>query len=139
MTLLLILALLTQDSAKADVVSKLNATRVTVDFKDASLAEALEYLREASGLQFHVDADVDARVTFAAKDLPVRTVLKLMLRGADLGVVYRDGVLVVRKQADARAPHTLEMYDVRALLARLDDFPGPRVDLRPQLIGHGSG
>jgi hypothetical protein len=129
MALLLALALLSQ--AKADVVAKLD-TRVSVDWKGADLSQALDYLRSATGLKFHVEVDDDPYVTFAGKDLPARTVLKLALRSAGLGAVYRDGVLVVRKQGDVRGARTLELYDVRALLVRMQDFPGPRVELRPQ-------
>jgi len=129
MTLVLALSLLCQ--VKADVVTKLD-TRVSVEWKGVGLSEALDHLRSATGLQFHVEVDDDPYVHFTGRDLPARTVLKLALRSAALGAVYRDGVLVVRKQGEERGARTLQLYDVRALVLRVRDFPGPRVDLRPQ-------
>src|SRR5439155_991839 len=63
------------DPRKQEVVNKLNTMRLTVDFKDNTLDDALTFIRDFSGLNIVVDAEVgqkagsDLKVTLHVKDL----------------------------------------------------------------------
>jgi len=134
MKTILILAALLQadDPRKAEVVSRLNTQRVTLDFNAAPLDDVVAFLREFTAINFMIDPDVrtklgedELKVTFKAKDVRLGAALKLM----GLGAARREGVIVLGARA-AEAPVVTRVYDVRDLGVRLTDFPGPRVDLR---------
>lgn len=75
-------------------------TRVTCNFVDASLADAVSTLQEATQLNVMIDRrwieDLDAMtVTAAMKDARLEDALSLCLGSKDLGWMTTDGVLVV--------------------------------------------
>ncbi len=131
------------DESKADAVRKLETMRVTVDFQDVRLSEAVDYLRDLTGLNFVVhakagEAEADAKVRLKAKDLTVKSILKLMLSGRNLVAAWKDGAVVILPPEELGDNTTLRMYDTRALLRRLQDFAGPKVELvSPQAGGGG--
>ncbi len=111
---------------------RLATLKVSVDFRETALEETVAYLAEVSGAPLVVDPNAveagAARVTLQARDLPVRTVLRLILSPRGLTVAWREGVLVVMTRAEA-APPMMRTYDVRDLMRRLEDFPGPDLEL----------
>jgi len=122
------------DSTREDAVRKLETMKITVDFQDVKLSEAVEYLRDATGLNFVIlpratEQGGDSTLRLRTRDLSVKSTLKLMLSGKGLTVTYRDGALVILPQADLQENLVLEIYDVRSQLVKLQDFPGPRVEL----------
>lgn len=124
------------DSRKAETVRKLESQRVTLDFKDTPLDDVVNFLRDLTGLNFHIDSDIGTklspeqlRVTFRAKDLTLKSALKLILSARDLTAVWREGVLVIQHKDKSAAAVSMEMYDVRDLLLKIGDFPGPKVEL----------
>lgn len=124
------------DARKAEIVNKLNNQRVSVDFKDSSLEDALSFLRDFSGLNIVLDGEVaqkvspeQLRVTLKVNDLLLKSVLKLMLSPRDLTAMYKEGVLLILPKGKVDAAVTLQMHDVRDLLFKLQDFQGPKVEL----------
>ena len=135
----------TSDPRKQEVVNKLNTMRITVDFANQTLEEAIAYLRDFTGLNIVVDAEVykaqsedQLKVTLKVKDLLVKSVLKLMLNARDLTAMYKDGVVLVVPKGKLDKSVTLQLYDVRDLLVKIQDFAGPKVELTsPQKGGGG--
>ncbi len=122
--------------ARRAALDKLATQRITVDFRETPLADAIDYLRDATGLNFHLDPAVsgsDARVTLKVKDLPVRSVLKLALAARGLQCGWKDGVLLVGPKTAAAM--STRIYDVRDLAVNLQDFPGPSMDLKKDAPG----
>ena len=81
------------DPRRQEVVNKLNTMRITVDFSNATLEEACGYLRDFTGLNIVVDAEVyknqsedQLKVTLKVKDLLLKSVLKLMLNSRELSM-----------------------------------------------------
>ena len=110
--------------------------RVTLDFNQARLRDVITYLQEFSGLNFHVGADIDAkvdddRVTIKVKDVTLKSALKLVLTPRNLGCVYRDGVLQVLPKSKLSDRTVTRVYDVRDLALGIQDFPGPKMELAP--------
>jgi hypothetical protein len=117
---------------KGDALRRLETMRVSVDFQDARLSEAVDYLREATGLNFVLQAggaEGEAKVRLKARDLAVKSVLKLMLSGRGLAAAWREGAVVILPESEVQDQTTLRMYDVRAMLVKIQDFPGPRMEL----------
>ncbi len=121
------------DPRKRDAVGKLNGLKVTVDFADTTVRAAIDYLRDLSGLNFHIDAacndKADEKITLKVKDLSLKTVVKLLLTPKELTAVWRDGVMVVMPKGGVSSATTVQVYDVRDLMLRVGDFPGPKVEL----------
>jgi len=132
------------DTGREDTVRKLETMKVTVDFQDIKLSEAMDYLRDVTGLNFVLlpraaEKEGDFKIRLKTRDLSVKSTLKLMLSGKGLTVAYRDGALVVLPQEDLQDAVVLEMYDVRSQLMSLQDFPGPRMELVAPKGGVSSG
>ncbi len=123
-----------QDPARAEAVAKLEALRISVDFQDVKLQEAVDYLRDVTGINLVLLPTVleqggDAPVRLKVKDLTVKSVLKLLLGSRGLAATWKDGAVAILPQAELQEAVSLRMYDVRAQLMELKDFPGPRMEL----------
>jgi hypothetical protein len=132
------------DPRKAEVVNRLNTMRVTVDFTNTSLEEAVTFLREFTGLNILVDAEVyksqsedQLKITLKVKELTLKSVLKLMLGSRELTAMYKEGVILVIPKNKVDKAVTLQLYDVRDLLVKIQDFAGPKVELTSPQKGMG--
>jgi type II secretory pathway component GspD/PulD (secretin) len=133
------------DPRKAEVVNRLNTMRVSVDFTNQTLEEAIAFLRDFTGLNILVDAEVyksqsedQLKITLKVKELALKSVLKLMLNSRDLTAMYKEGVVLVVPKGKIDKAVSLQLYDVRDLLVKLQDFAGPKVELvSPQKGGQG--
>ncbi len=132
------------DPRRQEILNKLNTMRVTVDFSNVTLEEAISYLRDFTGLNIIVDAEVyknqsedQLKVTLKVKDLLVKSVLKLMLNSRELTAMYKEGVLLVIPKGKIDKAVTLQLYDVRDLLVKIQDFAGPKVELVSPSKGGG--
>ena len=90
------------DPRKQEVLNKLNTMRVTVDFTNTTLEEAISYLRDFTSINIIVDAEVyksqsedQLKVTLKVKDLLLKSVLKL-----DADVPRADRDVQGRRRAD---------------------------------------
>lgn len=123
------------DSARR-IRDRFASMRISIDFTNARIGEVIAYFQEYSGLNFHLDPAVaatdEAGVTIRLKDVTVRTALKLILRPRDLVCVYRNGVLVVASKKSMGTQAVTRVYDVRELMLRIADFPGPKMDFDTQ-------
>lgn len=124
------------DARRQEVLNKLNNQRLSVDFQNTSLEDAIGFIRDFSGLNLHIDAGVhenltedQLKVTLKVKDLLLKSVLKLMLGQRGLSAMYREGVLLILPREKIDEKTTLAMYDVRDMLMKIQDFPGPKVEL----------
>lgn len=131
------------DDSRADAMRKLETMKVSVDFEDVKLPDALDYLREVTGLNLvtlpkAMEKDGDAKIRLKVKDLSVRSVLKLLLGSRGLTATYRDNAIVILPKEDLNDSTTMKMFDVRSMLVKLQDHAGPKVELiQPGKGGHG--
>jgi len=132
------------DPRRLEVLNKLNTMRITVDFANVTLEEAIGYLRDFSGLNIVVDAEVyknqsedQLKVTLKVKDLLLKSILKLMLNSRELTAMYKEGVVLVVPKGKIDKAVTLQLYDVRDLLVKIQDFAGPKVELVAPSKGGG--
>jgi len=119
---------------REDAMRKLESMKITVDYEDVKLPEALDYLRDATGLNLvllpkAMEKDGDSKIRLKVKDLSVRSVLRLLLAPRGLSASYRDGAIVVLPKEDLQDSTTMRMFDVRSLQVKIQDFPGPVVEL----------
>jgi len=124
------------DPRKAEAVNRINTMRVSVDFTNSPLEEAVGFLRDFTGLNILVDAEVyknqsedQLKITLKVKELSLKSVLKLMLGSRELTAMYKEGVILVVPKSKVDKAVTLQLYDVRDLLVKIQDFVGPKVEL----------
>lgn len=113
---------------------KLDAMKVTVDFDGVKLSDAVSYLRDLTNLNFVIDPAVlekegDFAVRLKLREVSVGSVLKLMLLGREISAVWREGTVLLLPRSKAGGALTMKLYDVRSLLVKLQDFPGPVAEL----------
>ncbi|HVR85968.1 MAG TPA: hypothetical protein VMU54_16730 [Planctomycetota bacterium] len=119
---------------REDAVRKLETLRVTVDFENVKLPEAIDYLRDVSGLNLilvpkAMEKDGETIIRLKVKDLSMKSVLKLLLSSRGLTVAFRDGALVVLPKEELQDSTAMRLFDVRALQVRIQDFAGPTIEL----------
>lgn len=124
------------DAVKAEVLNKLENTKISLDFKDTALNEVVDFLHEVTGINFVLSKAVqekskggELKVDIKLEELPLRTALRLMLDLQDLTLVYRKGVLMVETKEERGAEVEMKMYDVKDLLMKIRDFAGPSLEL----------
>src|SRR5436853_7651074 len=110
--------------SREDSVHKLETMKVTVNFEDVRLPDAVDYLRDVTGLNLvllpkAMDKDADSRIRLKVKDLSAKSVLKLLLAPRGLTVTWRDGALVVLPKEDLQDSTVMRMFDVRSLMVKL--------------------
>jgi hypothetical protein len=120
--------------SREEVTRRLESMKVTVDFEDVRLSDALDYLREVTGVNLvalprAMEKEGEAKIRLKVKELSAKSVLKLLLGSRGLTASYRDGAVVILPREDLQDSTTLRMFDVRALQVKLQDFPGPTVEL----------
>jgi hypothetical protein len=136
----------TDEDGRQAALRKLDTVKISVDFRETPLAQAIDYLREATGLNLvftprAAEKDPEAKVTLKVRDVGLRAVLRLLLRPRDLGVTWRDGAFQVVTREDLGSAVVLRMYDIRSHLLKVRDFAGPAMELtspdgaRPQVCG----
>ena len=113
-----------------DAARKLDA-KVSLDLNGAPLAQAIAAIQEATGMPFVLAEGAETPVTLKVRDVTAKSALRLLLPPAGLGAVYEGGAIVIRNRQAIAGPVILKFYDVRAAAVKLQDFPGPRVDLGP--------
>jgi type II secretory pathway component GspD/PulD (secretin) len=127
-----------EDPVREQIVAKLTGLRVTLEFAEAPLEEVVEFVRQISNLNILIDNSVLERhgretikISMKVKDLPLGSALKLMLETRGLTLVYRDSVLLVVTEDRANQTVVMQIYDVRDLMMKINDFPGPEINLEP--------
>jgi hypothetical protein len=125
-------------SRREQIASKLKNLKISLDFTDAPLPEALDFIRSFSGIDFVIDTKVrekypddQLKVSLKVKDIPLESALRLLLSGKNLGAAYREGVLMIVLKEDLDKEVLLRIYDVRDLLLKIQDHPGPTIELKP--------
>jgi type II secretory pathway component GspD/PulD (secretin) len=120
------------------VRAKLQNLRVSLEFSETSLEDAIDFIRQFSRLNIIIDKTVqdkfgagEPKITLKAKDLPLASAFRLMLETRGMTLLFRHGVLLVVTEERASQNVVLRLYDVRDLLMKINDFPGPEITLVP--------
>ncbi len=123
------------DPLRDEIVSKLNNTKVSLDFRETQLSDVIDFIREMTGINIVIDPQVNEldpeklKITVRVDDLQLGATLRLVLGLRDLTAVYRDGVLLVVTKASLGEEVYTQIYDVHDLLQPITDFVGPVIEL----------
>ena len=138
-TALLVLATaVAAGDSREDIDRKLE-TKVSLHLRGARLNDAIDVLRSATGLNFVVAEGADREVSIVVTDLSAKSVLGLLLRPRELTAVFENGAVVIRNQKCLAGGAVLRVYDVRAAMMKIRDFPGARLELNGPGASFGIG
>jgi RNA polymerase sigma factor (sigma-70 family) len=108
---------------KAAAEGKLGGT-VSVNFQQHSVRDALEFLRDKSGLNLVVDrsalqqeGQLEQPVTLRLEGVTLKTVLRYLMRDTGLTYTIEDGILVVSATPDSRNNLERRVYLVADLVS----------------------
>ncbi len=100
------------------------------DFQGTPLIDVMDYVADKYHLQVKFDRSVlkdvgidltTALITFSAKDVSLRSALRLMLAPLGLAAIVKDEVLLVTSRAKAETTFETRLYDVRDLILNAYD------------------
>ncbi len=129
-----------EDHATEAVLRKMTATRISLNFVEAPLADVLMFYREFSGINMILDAEVskpeEKMITFRVDELPFDQALDLTLKMVDLDWCVDEGVIVVStkdgiaKRAESRKKPVESDADAAAWKAEMQRvLENTRIDL----------
>lgn len=119
---------------KQEIMKKLSR-RVSFEFVDTPLEEALTFLNSLSKVNIILDPKVAAEgagripINLKVSEMDMSTALTWILRLAQLEFDLRNQAVFITKKSELASNVELEIYDVRDLTATVTDFPGPRIEL----------
>jgi len=133
----------TESEENRRVRKKLQQHIANVKLVGVKFEDAIDYLREHTGVSFYVSWGVmeqdnpdirSKKVDVKLDDVAAETVLKVLLDDAGggqvkLGYVINNGFVSISTQEKLNILTYARVYDIRDLLARVPNFVGPRVDL----------
>jgi hypothetical protein len=131
----------------------LNRILPQVNFAGVALSDAIDYLRDVTGANIHVDwktleaagVDKGVQVNMRLRSVPIRKVLNLLLneaggQGGALLTWYADeGVIEVTTREVSDRQMITRVYDVQDLIVEIPDFVGPTFNIEQSNSGGGRG
>jgi hypothetical protein len=131
--------------AEKDLLKMLNST-LSVDFKNTPLKDVIEYLHDKTGQNIFIDenslkeamVEYDDPVTFKARKVTVRTILKKVLADKGLTFIIKEAAIQVMTPAKAKEHVVTRAYPVGDLLPLIDPRLSPVMN-RIQQIEHVKG
>ena len=130
----------------------LGRTVPDLNFTGVTLADAIEFLRDVSGANIHVNwaaleaagVGKDTQVNLHLRNIPLRKVLHLVLREAGSGDLLTfyidDGIIEVTTKELADEDMITKIYPVDDLIMEVPDFDNaPDFQLQGSTTGGGSG
>jgi hypothetical protein len=129
-----------KDRRAARVIRRVLKTRkVTVNFSDTAFSDAMDFLRDVTGLNLVVSKaakevvnDSGKKVVLKLKNIRLRSCLIHMLQSIDKELCFgvQHGVLMIATKDEFKARSiSLRFYRIGDILKRPQDFPAPPLGL----------
>lgn len=119
-------------------MARLARVRVSVAFKETPFADAVDWIRKASGMNVMVSPVLHAQgidgirpLTMTLSNVSLRQVAELVARFSGSRFKLEDGILQFTTPKDARGKPYLRIYAIGELTMKIRNFPGPDLNLRP--------
>lgn len=120
------------------VEARLRSIRVDFSGEDLPVREFARWLGVVTGegIDFMVAADGGddelPTITLQLEKVRLDNLLRVVADVTGLGYVYRNGVVMIKPKEQIKEMTELRLYDVRAMVAPITDFPAPELlGLRP--------
>jgi hypothetical protein len=114
---------------------------ITVDFKETPLREVVDLMKEFAGSNVVLDlngldeagVDADEPITLSLDEVPLKSVLKLLLNPLELDYIIRNDVLMITSQTSTEEQLETRVYPVADLVIPIANFNGGGVGLNGQV------
>jgi general secretion pathway protein D len=127
-----------EDPANQNLLNQLREEKVTFSFDEATLPQALDFIRTLKNINIVIDDKVKddlegAPVTLTVNELELDSALDLLLRlaGPTYTYILQQGVVFVTNAEGARGDAVLRVHAVGDLTIRLTNFTAPNLILQP--------
>ncbi|MFO0981791.1 MAG: hypothetical protein U1E76_08630 [Planctomycetota bacterium] len=121
-----------------DVLNKLLETKMSIQFEDTSLEDAVNWFRQNTGLQYWVSpkiADSGEAVTFKVRAGPLsaKRGLDMLKEFSQVPINWKveNGIVKIITAEEAKGGQILQIYDVRDLTKTISSFPSKDFNLTP--------
>jgi tetratricopeptide (TPR) repeat protein len=125
--------------------NRLDSQTITLNFVETPFEDAIDFLRQLSGLNYVLTAEAqdvaeDVTVSLRLRDISLRNALNLTLASDDsLSWRIENGVVLIATDTDEFEELILEFYDVTEIVQTPPDFPAPELGLSIGDSGGGGG
>ena len=133
-----------QEEAWAQEIRRRLDKRVSFEFVQTPLSEAVQFLQNLTKVNMILDPvaikDVgDAPITLRVSQMKLELALDWILRLAGLQYMLKDNAIFISKPENLTTDIVLKIYDVRDLIMKVPNFPGPEfaLDLGSNAFGSG--
>ncbi|MCK6470340.1 MAG: hypothetical protein L6R28_01225 [Planctomycetes bacterium] len=122
------------DQWKKDIMNRLQR-KVSFEFEDAPLSDAINFLKSLTDVTMIVDPRVKAGgaeppVSLRVTDMKLQLALEWILKLADMKYALQDNAIFISKEANLIQDVEMRIYDVTDLTLNIQDFPGPDFQLQ---------
>ncbi|MHC4778812.1 MAG: hypothetical protein ACYTFG_09580 [Planctomycetota bacterium] len=125
------------------IQSTLQNETISLDFKDSSLNDVVEFIRNTKNINIVVDPEVLSNfesegrtVNLQVEELNLGDALNILMRFNSLTYTFRNKVLFITTPEGAHGDALMRLHDVRDLTRKLEHFKGPDLELKS---GDGGG
>jgi type II secretory pathway component GspD/PulD (secretin) len=133
-----------QEESWAQEIRRRLDKRVSFEFVQTPLSEAVQFLQNLTKVNMILDPvaikDVgDAPITLRVSQMKLELALDWILRLAGLQYMLKDNAIFISKPENLTTDIALKIYDVRDLIMKVPNFPGPdfALDLGTNAFGQG--
>ncbi|MHC4828814.1 MAG: type II secretion system protein GspD, partial [Planctomycetota bacterium] len=137
-----------ESAAEGRIRRTLDTSEVTINFPGTSFNDAIDFLRDVTGLNYVVTAtaqeEVDGaepEISLKLKSIKLKNALELILADAgDLTYRVRQDAIVINTKDDEKDALVLRFYRVDEIIGDRPDYEAPKIALkRPGGDGEGGG
>ena len=105
------------------------AQRMSFNFRDAELADIIEFFRKTTSVNFVLDPRLETQpITFIANDMELGMALEWTAKLTKSKISYVNQAVFFSNRA-VRGPKKMVIYDIADLTMPIRDFPGPSLSL----------
>lgn len=130
---------------QGEIKSAMENQKISVDFENRSIDGVIKYINSQVPFNLIMDPQVkqemspdQRKVTVKLDNVSVRSALKIILNMKSLGATFRAGTVSIVPESVAKKP-VRRFYDIRDLMFKLRNFPGPKLELSdPEDQGGGT-
>jgi len=133
LAILMMAAAAAAGDSRSEIDRKLE-TKISLHLRQARLNDALDLFRSATGLNFVAAEGGETAVSLVVNEVSARSALRLLLAPTELVATVGEGAVVIRSRQCLANQTVLRVYDVRAALVRIQDFPCPEVGVVQRVL-----
>ena len=105
------------------------AQRMSFEFRDAELAEIVDFFRKTTSVNFVLDPRLQTQpITFVAKEMELGMALEWTAKLTESKISYVNQAVFFSDRV-VRGPKKMVVYDIADLTMPIRDFPGPSLAL----------